>query len=86
MLNCKIIGIYRANNMTMPVEIFQNVVLSFNPSNPEPLLADEDENSYSTCDTPWNCGLVMASVAPGTINANAEKNKISNGCIKMKAQ
>lgn len=53
----------------MPVEMFQNTVLSPNPSKPEPLFAEDDVNSYNTCDTPWNCGLVNASDAPGTIKS-----------------
>ena len=73
---CKTIGIYRASNITMPVEMFQNTVLSPNPSKPEPLFAEDDVNSYNTCDTPWNCGLVNASDAPGTIKASAEKPKL----------
>ncbi len=69
----------------MPVEMFQNTVLSPNPSKPEPLFAEDDVNPYNTCDTPWNCGLVNASYDPGTIKASAVKTKISKGCTKKES-
>ena len=45
---------YRPMNMTIPVEMFQNGVASPRPSNPDPLLAADDVNSYMTCVSPWN--------------------------------
>ncbi|MNE67516.1 hypothetical protein D3C80_1631270 [compost metagenome] len=43
---------YRPMNITIPVEIFQNGVASPRPSNPEPLLAAEEVNSYKACVSP----------------------------------
>ena len=40
-------GRYRESSITKPQEIFQNGVLSPNPSKPLPLLAEEEVNSYS---------------------------------------
>ena len=46
--SCAIIAIYLPKNIARPAVIFQNAVLSAKPSNPEPLFAAEEANSYST--------------------------------------
>jgi hypothetical protein len=51
------IGINLDSNSTIPVEIFHHGVLSPSPSNPDPLLAEEEVNSYSISLNPWNPGL-----------------------------
>ncbi|MNE40735.1 hypothetical protein D3C80_1347730 [compost metagenome] len=48
-----IIGRKRPNSNTTPVAIFHQGVLSPSPSNPLPLLAVEEVNSYRISLNPW---------------------------------
>ena len=41
----RMIGIYRASNITIPVAMFQGMLLLPRPAKPEPLLAAAYENS-----------------------------------------
>src|SRR5579872_3091909 len=47
------IGRKRDNSITVPQAIFQKGVLSPRPSKPDPLLADEEVNSYNISEKPW---------------------------------
>ena len=47
-----IIGMNLANSITIPLAIFQKGVLSPRPSNPDPLLAEDEVNSYIISDKP----------------------------------
>ena len=61
--NGPIIGKNLLNNKTIPVEMFQNGLLSPKPSKPEPLLAALEVNSYSISENPWKPGLLSQPVA-----------------------
>ena len=46
--SCATMEKYLPKNIASPVVIFQNTLLSASPSNPEPLFAAEEANSYRT--------------------------------------
>src|SRR6185312_12965810 len=50
-------GKKRDKSITVPHAIFQKGVLSPSPSNPDPLLAEEEVNSYNISEKPWLPGL-----------------------------
>ena len=78
-----IIGRNLPNSNTIPVDIFQNTVLSPNPSKPLPLLAAEEVYSYSISLKPWKPGLAnVADVYCGNAAAKAVQTKIRKGCAK----
>ena len=77
--NNNIIDKYLPISITIPVDTFQNTVVSLSPSNPEPLFAADVVNWYIISDKPW---YPLKDSCPNIV-AIADGIKINIGWINI---